>query len=116
MTQSRLSAALVQEASARGTGYVKPMTRLLLPAEASQQAVKALAAAGLTGLDVRSERHGTAIVTTTVRVSVGDANRVLAVLRTLPYLASSGRAGWRGGFYEVSIDRRVGMAGPDPRY
>ena len=55
-------------------------------------------------------RSGTAYVTTTVRVSVGDADRVLAILRTLPYAGASG-AGWRGKAYEVWISRRAGMAG-----
>jgi hypothetical protein len=43
-------------------------------------------------------------VTTTVRVSVGDAERVLAVLRKLSYVAGSG-----GRWSEVWIRRRVGM-------
>jgi hypothetical protein len=86
------------------------MARELHPTEASQQAGAALAAAGLPGLTINSSRTGTGYVTTAVRVGVGDADRVLAVLRTLPYAASSG-AGWRGKVYEVWISRRVPMAG-----
>jgi hypothetical protein len=87
------------------------MPRELHPAEADQQAARALSSAGFTGLDISSQRTGTAYVTTTVRgVSVGNADRVLAVLRNLPYAGPSGK-GWRGKTYEVWISRRVGMAG-----
>jgi hypothetical protein len=89
--------------------------RQLLPGEASGQARDALARAGFTGLDIDSSLSGTVNVTTRVRVSPGDADRVLAVLRTLPYFSGSG-AGWRsvgrsGRVYEVWVNRRVGMAG-----
>jgi hypothetical protein len=87
----------------------------VLPGEASEQATRALAKAGLTGLDIRGSRAGTDYVITTVRVSPGDADRVLAALRTLPYLAASGagwqRVGWSGRAYAVWVRRRVGMAG-----
>lgn len=54
-------------------------------------------------------------MTTRVRVSPGDAGRVLAALDTLPFRVSSG-AGWQrvgrnGRAYEVWVNRRVGMAG-----
>jgi len=86
------------------------MPRQLLPAEASENARVALAAAGITGLAITSQRQGTDYVTTTVRVSVGDANRVLAVLRKLPYGGSSGTRK-SGNAHEVWISRRVGMTG-----
>jgi hypothetical protein len=86
------------------------MQRQLHPAEASQQATDALAAAGFKGLAVNSWLQGNIFVTTTVRVNAGDATRVLAVLRALPYAASSGQ-GWKGKAYEVWISRRVNMAG-----
>ena len=85
------------------------MSRQLHPAEASQQATDALAAAGLKGVTVSSWLQGTMYVTTTVRVSTGDASRALAVLRALPYAASSGQ-GWKGKAYEVWISRQVNMA------
>ena len=89
--------------------------RQLLPGEASAQAKAALARAGFTGLAIDSSLSGTVYVTTRVRVSPGDADRVLAALRTLPFLAGSG-AGWQrvgrsGQAYEVWVQRRVGMAG-----
>jgi hypothetical protein len=84
--------------------------RELHPEQATYEANAALAAAGLSGLTITSVRSGTAYVTTTVSVSVGDADRVLAVLRALPYAGASG-AGWRGKTYEVWISRRAGMAG-----
>jgi hypothetical protein len=86
------------------------MARELLPAEASENARAALAAAGFTGLAINSQRNGTDYVTTTVRVSVGDADRVLAILRNLSYRSGSGTRR-SGKAYEVWISRRVGMAG-----
>jgi hypothetical protein len=86
------------------------MGRQLLPAEATQQARAALAAAGFSGLVIDSYRSGTDYVTTTVRVSVGHADRVLAVLRRLPYGGASGTRR-NGNAHEVWISRRVGMAG-----
>lgn len=89
--------------------------RQLLPGEASGQARDALARAGFPGLDIDSSLSGTVYVTTRVRVNPGDADPVLAVLRTLSYFSSSG-AGWQrvgrsDRAYEVWVNRRVGMAG-----
>jgi hypothetical protein len=88
------------------------MPRQLLPAEASSGASAALARAGFTVLSINSNRAGTDLVITTVRVrvSVGDADRVRAVLRALDYTTSV-EARWSGGAYEVTVTRRVGMAG-----
>jgi hypothetical protein len=44
------------------------------------------------------------------RVVPQDANRALAVLKTLNWVAHSG-GGWRGIVYEVWVERRVNMAG-----
>lgn len=87
------------------------MPRQLLPAEATENGRAALAAAGFTGLAITSQRNGTDYVTTTVRVSVGDANRVLAVLSCATcHTGQLGRAEERKA-HEVWISRRVGMAG-----
>jgi hypothetical protein len=85
------------------------MQRQLLSGEADENARAALAVAGFTGLAINSQRNGD-YVTTTVRVSVGDADRVLAILRDLSYLSGSGTQR-SGKAYEVWIRRRVGMAG-----
>jgi hypothetical protein len=71
------------------------MPRQLLPAEASEDARAALAAARITVLAITSQRNGD-MVTTTVRVNVGDADRVLAVLRKLPYGGTSSAGEERG--------------------
>jgi hypothetical protein len=63
------------------------------PAVATDQARAALAAAGITGLRITSQRTGTAFVTTWVRVGPGMADRVLAILRELPGGAGSGGGG-----------------------
>ena len=78
----------------------------LLPNKASEDARAALAAAGIKVLAITSQLTGADYVTTTVRVEVGDADRVLAVLRDLAYGGPSGGQG-----SEVWISRRVGMAG-----
>jgi hypothetical protein len=77
----------------------------LLPTRASEDARAALAEAGIKVLAITSQLNGD-YVTTTVRVKVGDADRVLAVLRNLAYGGASGGQG-----SEVWIRRRVGMAG-----
>lgn len=69
----------------------------LLPTTASEDARAALAAAGIKVLAITSQRTGTDYVTTTVRVKVGDADRVLAVLRNLAYGGASAGGGMRYG-------------------
>jgi hypothetical protein len=72
-----------------------------LPAAATEQARAALVAAGITGLQITSQRTGTDYVTTWVRAGVGIAGRVLSVLRDLPGAVTGGSAP------EVWVRRRV---------
>jgi hypothetical protein len=89
----------IRQGTAKGT-YSEPMP--LYPAAAKQQAINALAAAGLLGgLTVDSFGKGTDFVTTTV--SGGNADRVLAVLRNLPGVANYGKTGPG----EVWVNRRA---------